>query len=321
MIGNTKAFPLQLDKTIDKMFYNEFRRKQKYYTAIFKEEEAPRGAEYTEATLSELGLPREIGEGQGIEFDVPAEGNKITRYYKKHGMGAQVTEEMIQDELHGKWKQVPTALADSMIERQEFLAAAVLDGGFSTSTGEDGLALFADNHVTLKGGVTIDNLLSGDLSTTTIQAAFSYGDTLVGENGFIRPARPVGIVCHPANRWVINEILKAENRVYDYSLTGADRGNGIITTSTVESARASLNPLNPKYGIVSDWKVFLNPYLTDQDAWYVLFENYDLRAFWKKRPSLESSGDFITGNKVYKTTMRGAFFSNKYRAIAGSAGV
>ncbi len=316
MIGNTKAFPLQLDKTIDKMFYNEWRRRQRYYTAIFKEEDAPRGADYTEATISELGLPREIGEGQGVEFDVPNEGNKVTRYYKKYGLGTQLTEEMIQDELHGKWKQIPPSLADSMIERQEFLAASVLDGGFSTVTGEDGNPLFYATHTTLKGGATIDNLLSGDLSTTTIQAAFSYGDTLVGENGFIRPVRPVGIVCHPSNRWVIQEILKAENRVFTYS----DADKGLVDTGITASGVNALNPLNPKYGLVSDWKVFLNPYLTDQDAWYVLFENYDLRAYWKKRPTLESSGDFYTGNKIYKTTMRGTFFSNKYKLIAGSAG-
>lgn len=321
MIGNTKAFPLQLDKTIDKMFYQEFRRRTKYYPAIFTEEDAPNGPSYTEATISELGLPREIYEGMAVEFDVPGEGNKVTRTYRKFGLGAQVTEEMVQDELFGKWKQIPLSLAESMIERQEFLAASVLDGGFSTQTGEDGLALFANNHSTLKGGVTIDNLLSGDLSTTTIQGAFTYGDNLVGENGFIRPRRPIGIVCHPANRWVIHEILHAENRVFDYNLTGADRANGLIATSTVESARASMNPLNPKNGFVSDWKVFLNPYLLDQDAWYVLFEGYDLRAFWKKRPTLESSGDFGTGNKVYKSVMRGTFFSNKYKLMAASAGV
>jgi len=317
MIGNTKAFPLQLDKTIDKMFYNQLRRRQKYYTAIFKEEDAPRGSDYTEATISELGLPREIGEGMGVEFDVPSEGNKITRTYRKFGLGAQVTEEMIQDELHGKWKQIPGSLADSMIERTEFLAASVLDGGFSTVTGEDGLALFANNHATLKGGATINNLFTGDLSTTTIQAAFSYGDTLVGENGFIRPVRPVGIVCHPSNRWVINEILKAENRVFMY--TDADKG--YVAAGVPASGVNAMNPLNPKNGLVNDWKVYLNPYLTDQDAWYVLFENYDLRGYWKKRPTLESEGDFITGNKVYKSVMRGTFFSNKYKFMGASAGV
>lgn len=316
MIGNTKAFPLQLDKTIDKMFYNEWRRKQMYYTAIFSEQDAPRGADYTEATISELGLPREIGEGQGVEFDVPSEGNKVTRYYTKHGLGTQLTEEMIADELHAKWKQIPVSLADSMKERQEFLGASVLDGGFTTATGEDGNPLFYATHTTLKGGATIDNLLSGDLSTTTIQAAFSYGDTLVGENGFIRPVRPVGIVCHPAQRWVINEILKAENRVFTFS----DADKGLVDTSLAASGVNALNPLNPKYGLVNDWKVFLNPYLTDQDAWYVLFENYDLRAYWKKRPTLESSGDFYTGNKVYKATMRGTFFSNKYKLMAASPG-
>lgn len=320
MIGNTKAFPYQLDKTIDKMFYAQMRRRNRYYEMLFKSSDAPKGGEYTEATLSELGLLRELPEGQGVEFDVPAEGNKITRYYTPYGLGTQITKIMIQDDLHEKWKQVPPALADSAIESTEILAADVLESGFSggTSTGEDGNPLFYATHSSLKGAVTINNLGSTDMTPTALEAAFSYGDNLVGENGFLRPRRPLIVTCHPAQKWVVNDLLKSTGRVWDY----ASRTKGYVNdgTSNLAPAANAMNTLNPKNGIVDDWRVVLNPYFDDEDAWYVLFEDYDLRMLWKERPVLESSGDFATGNKVYKVTMRLSAFSNNYKLMWGSPG-
>lgn len=319
-LGNTKAFPYQLDKTIDKMFYGQLRRRKRYYEMLFKSMDAPKGGEYTEATLSELGLLRELPEGKGVEFDVPNEGNKITRYYTAYGLGTQITKIMIQDDLHEKWKQVPTALADSAIEKTEFLAAAVLDGGFAggTSTGQDGNPLFYATHTSLKGSATINNLGSTDLTPSALEAAFSYGDTLVGENGFIRPIRPLAVVTHPNQKWVVNDVLKSTGRVWDY----ASRSKGYVNDGSANLAVAAdaMNLMNPKNGIVDDWKIILDPYFTDTDAWFVLFEDYDLRILWKERPVLENSGDFATGNKVYKVTMRLSAFSNKYRPMWGSPG-
>lgn len=319
-IGNTKAFPLQLDKTIDKMFYAQMRRRKRYYEMLFTSSDAPKGGEYTEATLSELGLLRELPEGKGVEFDVPNEGNKITRYYTPYGLGTQITKIMIQDDLHEKWKQVPTALADSAIEKTEFIGSTVLESGFSggTSTGEDGNPLFYASHSTLKGAATINNLGTTDMTPSALEAAFSYGDTLVGENGFIRPVRPLAVVCHPAQKWVVNDVLKSTGRVWDY--TSRTKGYVNDGTNNLAVAADAMNLMNPKNGIVDDWRIILNPYFTDQDAWFVLFEDYDLRMLWKERPVLENSGDFATSNKVYKVTMRLGAFSNKYQRMWGSPG-
>lgn len=321
-ITNTMGYPLQLDKTIDKMFYAQMRRRKRYYEMLFKSSDAPKGGEYTEATLSELGLLRELPEGRGVEFDVPNEGNRITRFYIPYGLGTQITKIMLQDDLHEKVKQVPTELADSAIERTEFVGATVLESGFTggTSVAEDGNPLFFATHRSLKGAVTINNLGSTDMTPSALEAAFSYGDTLVGENGFIRPVRPLAVVCHPSQKWVVNDILKSTGRVWDYNR----RGSGDVLAGSGGPAgfpaAEAINLMNPKHGIVDDWKVILNPYFTDQDAWFVLFEDYDLRMLWKERPVLESSGDFATGNKVYKVTMRFSAFSNKYQRMWGSPG-
>jgi len=315
---STVNLPKQLDRTIMKMYLDAMKRKVRYYEPLFKSEDGPKGSDYTQAGLSELGLMREINEGMGVEFDLPSEGNKIARTYKKYGLGTQVTEEMLQDELFDKIKQIPGSLVDSSVEMVEFLAFNTLNNGFSTaSSGEDGKALFANNHVTLKGGVTINNLQTGALSSTTLMSAFEYGDGLVGENGFLRPVRPKFLVCHPKLKWVANDLLKSTGRVWDY---GSRMEGTVPVSSSAPAGTAMDNQLNPKFGIVDDWKIILSPYITDQDSWFVLFEDYDLRLLWKKRASLESEGDFATGNKMYKSTMRLTSFSNKYKYMVGSTG-
>jgi hypothetical protein len=323
----SKWLPNQIDKTIDKMYYAELARKTRYYEPLFTSAEAPRGEDVTEATLSELGILRVLGQGQGVDFDVPEEGNKITRTYSKYGLGVQITEEAIQDELFGKIEQVPTALADSAIERTEKLTADLFNyGATAVASGgtkaEDSNPLFYATHTTLKGAATIANYAATALTTTSLEAAFAYGDVMVGENGFIRPIKPIGVLCHPALKWVVNDLLKATGRVWDYTYAAQStvHNSPIVYGSSAQFSAYSQAPnqLNPSNGIVDGWKVFLNPYLTDTDAWYVIFEGYDLRILYKYRPKLTNDGDFSTDNKVYKVKMRLMTFTNKYKYLYGS---
>jgi hypothetical protein len=322
---------MHVDKTIDKMFYAELARRKKYYPMLFTAQDAPAGADYTEATLSELGLARTIIEGGRVETDLPVEGNKVTRTYKKIGLSVQLTEELLDDDLTGKWKQIPSRLVDSIEEKIEYDCAAVLSNGFAaagdsdgTSKGQDGQVLFYASHALLKGGGTVNNLGSADLSSTSLQAAFDYGQTMKGENGFIRPIRPKTLVIHPAAMWVANDLLKATGRVWDYY--GTDAGSnmklnsGLVGATTQAPGTLARNLLNPGNGVVDSWNIIVNPYLKGTDDWFVLFEDYDLNLFWKWRARLDNDGDFGTGNKVYKATARYSVFSNKYQYMYGCVG-
>ncbi len=313
-IASNAAFRLHFDKTINKLFYGEELSRKKYYQKLFSMEKAPPGADYTEATMTELGLARELAEGQRVEFDVPAEGNKVSRYYKKAGLGVQFTEELLDDDIHKKWTQVPKALVDSIEEKIEYDAANILSLGFSTSLGQDGKALFANNHTTLKSGATRNNLGSTALSAESLKAAFDFGQKMVGENGFLKPRQVKLVVVHPDNMWVIREILKADNRVWTYT----DKAAGLVAANVAASGATPMNQLNPANGFVDNWNFFVNPYLADSNDWFVLYEDYDLRGFWKWKPTLEKDGDFGTGNLVYKATARYNFFSNRYERMFGA---
>ncbi len=314
---NNSAFKLHVDKTIDKMFYAELARKKKYYPALFTAKDAPPGVDYTEATLSELGLARSIVEGGRVETDIPAEGNKVTRTYSKVGLAVQLTQELLDDDLTGKWQQIPSKLVDSIEEKIEYDCAKVLSGGFDTSKGQDGNYLFLATHARLKSPVVVNNLGTSALSSTSLQAVFDYGQTFLGENGFIRPIRPKTVVIHPSLMWVANDLLKATGRVWDYS----SAANGTVVgsaTALAATPTGQRNLVNPSSGIVDSWNIIVNPYLTDKESWFVLFEDFDLSLLWKWRAKLETDGDFGTGNKVYKATARYTAFSNKYQYMFGS---
>ena len=82
---------------------------------------------------------------------------------------------------------------------------------------------------------------------------------------------------------------------------------------------AAKNQLNPSNGVVDDWNFVVWPFLADANDWFVLYEDYDLRGFWKWKPTLEKDGDFGTGNLVYKATARYNFFSNRYERMWGAS--
>src|SRR4030042_497216 len=182
-LANSLVFPKHFDRNIAKILFDQGQELPTEYDKIFKIEDAPAGRDYTEAELSDLGELLAIIEGRGVEYDTPVEGNEKTRYYSKFGRGFQITEELYADDLFGNFKKLPKALAKSARNKLETVAWDVLNNGFSTSLGWDGLALFADHHATLRSATTIDNKVASDLSTTSLQAAFDYFDNAVDSAG------------------------------------------------------------------------------------------------------------------------------------------
>lgn len=330
-IANTASFRYEVDKTLNDFFAFELARRTKYYPALFTSKKAPAGEDYTEAGMSGLGLAQTVGQGRRPNLDNPVEGNKKARYYTKIGLSTQLTREILQDDIHGKWKDLPKQLVDSVIERIEWDAAGVLYNGFSTaSAGKDGLALFSGSHTSLKGNVTINNLLLADFSAGALEAAMLYGMRFKAQNGFVRPIKPKKVVVGPANAALMNEIKLSKTRVWNIPPTAtydpyADAGVTKINTTYYSPATGMMNRMNPDNGIVDAWEGIVNPYLTnssgDDDAWFVLFEGYDLRILWKWEPELSSDADEGSQSTQYFATARYSMFSNNYEYMVGSAGV
>ena len=71
----------QLDKEIESMFYDQFMRSPPVWSRYMKKTKWPKGYGWTTAALAGLGgTLTQANEGEPTTYDVPSEGNKITRY-------------------------------------------------------------------------------------------------------------------------------------------------------------------------------------------------------------------------------------------------
>jgi len=317
---NRASYPYQFDKEIAKMVYGKYADMEKEFTKIANISNFPAGSTYTEAEISPLGALRAMGEGEAITFDIPVEGHRKSVKPVKFGLGFQRTEEMSDDELFQMSSKMSSSLSESAVYCEEYNFFNLFNNGFSTVTGWDGLPVFSNNHTTLKGGVTINNKASADLSTTSLTAAFEYYDNLVNEAGLRIIVRPRVLLIPTKLKWAANDLLKATGRVWDYT----SRTGGYVTVGAGDSVAPGngplMNGLNPSNGLVDSWTIFASHYLTDDNSWFLLGDKQDFRFMWKKQPTVSSSSDFATGNELYKLVMRFAVAVFDYKPCYGSAG-
>ncbi len=302
-LTNTKVFPKSLEGDINKIFFDNYIDYPREYTQIAKISTAPAGGHYREAEMSPIGNLRELPEGEGIQFDLPVEGNDKTVYYTKYGLGIQITEEMPTDDLFGNFKKLPKKLAKSAVQKQETVFWDLFNSGFTSQTAADGNAIFSTSHAALKTGDDLSNTpaTAGSLSETTLQAGFEYFWGLKDQAGNPITMEAALLVIPVELRWLVAKLWKTEG--------------------VVGSANNDLNTVNPSQNSdLPGWKPFISRYLTSSSAWFLIAQDHDARFYWKKKPTLESSDDFSTGNALFKVTERMTAFVMDYNGMYGNAG-
>lgn len=323
MIANSKAFPYQYDRGIVDMFYDSFTTYPLMWQKVFKKGKAPKGADYTRADLSGLGATlREVGEGEAVQYEVPLEGNKVTRYYKIYQLGFQITEVMLEDELFDKMKSMSSGLARAAQYTIEAKAWALFNT-LTSALAKDGKALLANNHATLKG-TTINNLSTADLDTTSLQQAHEYFQSLYSEDDVPITEFLGKLVVPLAEQWKATELLKATGRVMDSLDRAAGNYNkGLVAATTSGASPSGVNApnmLNPSMGIMDAWEVVPCRYITDSDSWCALSKNFDGEVLFKREPTLQSADDLATGNRLYRTSTRFLPHIEEYRYMYGGVG-
>lgn len=301
-ITNTKVFGKHLDADISNIFFDDFATSPSEYDKIAKVSPAPAGNHLTEAELSPLGALKEIPEGTGVTFDLPVEGHEKTVYYTKYGLGFQITQEMMKDDLTGNFKKMPTKLAKSAAYKRETVFWNLFNTGFTSELAWDGQYVFDSDHVTMKSGKTIANKpgTAGSLSETTLQAAFEYFDTLVDEAGMPLDFDGPKIL-----------VVPTQLRYTAYKLMN--------TLNKLGSMNNDINVMAPGNDYVN-YSLHVSRYLTSATGWFLLSPMHDFRFITKEDATLESSDDFYTGNALFKVTMRFACSVFDYKGAYGNAG-
>src|SRR3990167_3654388 len=167
--------PNVVKTALDDVFYQEHDAESHPYYAtaqtpsIFHQETADSGAVIWEA-FKGVGLWSTRSEEQDVQQDTPLIGNQKTFTVTNFAKSVDIPKNFFDDNKHMAYEKMVKDMARKARITRDQNAFAVFRNAFSTATTHDGVALISDSHTALGGG-TVDNLLTGDLSETTLNTA------------------------------------------------------------------------------------------------------------------------------------------------------
>ena len=249
--------------------------------------------------LNGLPLARVKPEGASTEY-VGLEQGPTSRFTPvAYSLGTIVTREAKDDNLYkDRALQLGGLLADSFRTTKEIVHANVLNRGFNTAyTGGDGQPLFSANHA-VAGGGTQSNILpiAADLTEASLEDALTRLKNMKNAQGHPIRVRATKLVIPPALEFIAMRILN----------------------STLMPGTAN-NDINVLRGAINT--VIVNPYLTDQDAWFLMTDiDLGLLSFQRTPFEFKQDNDFDTDNAKAKGYERYVPGWADWRAAFGTPG-
>ncbi|MFO0475335.1 MAG: hypothetical protein ACK52K_09300 [Alphaproteobacteria bacterium] len=291
----------QLLPGLHKVWGDEYKQYPPQWSEIFQRQTSKRSFE-EEQKISMFGLAAVKTEGQGVTYDTAQEAFTARYTHTTYALGFAITEEAIEDNLYipvaGRYTR---ALARSMAHTQEIVAASILNNGFTSGLGGDGVVLFSTAHPLVNGGTNSNRPTTGvDLNETALDAARIQIAKWVDERGLLIQAQPTKMIIPVEYAWTAERLLKTVLRPG----TSNNDINSIVSTSFLPG------------GYV------VNNRLTDPNAWFLKTDVPDgLKMFERVPVKFSDDGDWETGNMRYKARMRFSVGWSDPLGIWGSPGV
>lgn len=189
-----------------------------------------------------------VAEGEDFSFKRRKQGASKTLVIKKYGLGASISQEMIEDGKMSEMAGLIRELGRSAAESRIIQAMNVFNNGFSSSeTTADGQPVFDTAH-TLPSGLTFRNELStsADLDVTSLESALTDFETqFVSDSGKQLKLMPKWLVVAPANKRNAKELIGSE-----------------LKANTADNNMNSFK----EEGL----SVISSPHLTDSDGWFLV---------------------------------------------------
>jgi hypothetical protein len=272
---------------LNALFGLEYATYGEQHKEIYETETSERSFE-EETKLSGFSAAPVKNEGSAIAYDNAQEAFTARYTHVTIAQGFSLTEEAIEDNLYDSLSARYTkALARSMAYTKQVRAASVLNGGFTTSVGGDGVALFSTAHPLVSGGTNSNRPTTGaDLNETSLEAAVIQIAQWTDERGLLIAAKPKKLIVPPQLQFVATRLLETELRV--------------------GTADNDINALKNNGSIPEGYTV--NNYLTDVNAWFLTTDVPNgMKHFVRTPLSNSMDGDFDTGNVRYKSRERYSF--------------
>lgn len=301
MAINRAQIKKQLQEGLNAVFGLEYKQHPELWRDIFTVSKESRKAYVEDVLMTGFGAAPVKQEGAGVTYDTASEGY-VSRYvFETIALAFALTEEAGEDDLYGDLgSQMSKALARSMQYTKNVKGANILNNGFTSGTGGDGVYLFSASHP-LQGGGTYSNMLStsADLSETSLEDMLIVIGDAVDDRGLPISLTPKKLIIPTELQFTAQRILKSDGRV--------------------DTADNDLNAIKSLNMIAGGWSK--NVHLTDPDAWFLTTDCPDgLKYIERKALATGVEGDFETGNMRFKARTRFVFGHSNARGAYGSAG-
>lgn len=269
---------------LHKIFGDTYKQYPLQWPQVFEKQTSKRSFE-EEQKITGFGLAATKGEGAPVTYDTAQEAFTARYVHTTYALGYAITEEAIEDNLYASVAARYTkALGRSMVHTQEIVAASILNNGFTSGLGGDGVFLFSTAHPLVNGGTNANRPVTGaDLNETSLDAARTTIAKWVDERGLLIQAQAVKLVIPVEYGWTAERLMKTVLRTD----TSNNDINPIVSTSFLPQ------------GYV------INNRLTDGNAWFLKTDVPDGLKFFDRVPiKFSDDGDWETGNMRYKARMR-----------------
>jgi hypothetical protein len=290
---------------VKNVFGQEYDSHQTQRTMLFDTETSSKSFEQDQQ-FEGFGLAPVKQEGAGVAYDSQQEGFSPKFPNLTYAKGFIVTREAMEDNLYNLFNRRARALAFSMVQTQEVVAANVYNRGFNSSflmTGGDGVELFSLLHV---NGPSDSTTFQNELTVPAAFSETSLEDLLIVINEATDP-RGLRIALRGERLIVPPKLSFDAERVL----------NSVLQNDTGDNA---INALRSTGMLPAGHMV--NNYLTSDSAWFVKTNAPDgMKHMQRQTVRFEEDNDFGTSNARFKADLREAYGWSDPRGAYASAGV
>lgn len=278
--------------------FQRYREKPEIYRAINRVLDSNKAYE-DDFALAGFGPLAPKGELETTMLDEPIKLGGVRYIHETFALGFAISLEMREDDQYGLMMDLAGALGRSARYTAELWGHDVWNDAFDGNryTGRDGEALISDAHDDYSGG-TLSNkpATDTDLSQAALEEAWGAFQEQVDDRGMFIDLTPAVLLVHPSEVLFARRLLES---------AGYPGGND--------------NDINPIQGML---RIVSSPFLTDQDAWFVLADPQDLdvRFYWRRAADTKTWDDDNADATFHKIRQRHSVGFGDWRGVYGSPG-
>lgn len=249
------------------------------------------------------GLWPKIGETQTVPTQTPAVRNKYTISVADFAASIEISKDLFDDNMHGVWSEDVRQFALMARVTQDDNAMALFRNSFTTTLTADGVSFINAAHPLIGGG-TVNNLITGALSTTTVNNALVALREQKNQAGVILGGVPVCLL-------VPSKLFKLATEITDSALI-ADSGNN------------ALNVYRSAYGFTVKSSPYLGLAAGGSDtAWWMLTRNHSVSRLVRQGIETALRPWQYSNNRsyLYQGNLREEVFVPDYAGAVGSTGL